>query len=181
MRRAAWLLFLLLGAGLAQRPMGPSNQDLATVEANFDDKLRKTFVDTQFQVIDRTNGVYIEGSGVVFTNTVNLTMTPVLSPFFQSISPAEKEKFQQQKVKKLPVLRQFMKDFLVTTATSIDKLPADESVTLSVKMFYQSWELHQGLPERVVVTGQKRKLVDIAANRLDRSKIDTVVRTRELY
>jgi hypothetical protein len=180
MRRTACMLLLLLTPGFAQRT-GPTHADLVTVEANFDDKIRRTFTESPFELIDRTNGVYVEGSGVVFTNTINLIMTPVLNPFRQSVTAAEKEKFQQQKMKKLPALRQLMKDFLVTSATAIDKLPGEESVTLSVKMYYQSWEAHNGLPERVIVTGQKRKLVDIAANRMDRSKIDTVVRTRELY
>lgn len=181
MRRVTLVFFLMLAAGLAQRPAGPAHWDLATVEVNFDDKIRNTITETQFQLIDRTNGVYLEGTGVVFTNTINLIMTPVLNPFNQSISAADKEKFQKQKAAKLPALRQLMKDFLITSATTIDKLPMNESVTLSVKMFYQPWELHQGLPERVIVSGQKRQLVDIAANRLDRSKIDTVVRTREMY
>jgi hypothetical protein len=180
MRRTALTFVLLLAPGFAQRT-GPAHGELAAVESNFDEKIRRTFTESPFELIDRTNGVYVEGSGVVFTNTINLIMTPVLNPFRQTISPAEKEKFQQLKAKKLPALRQLMKDFLITSAASIDKLPPEESVTLSVKMFYQPWEAHTGLPERVVVSGQKRRLVDIATNRLDRSKIDTVVRTREMY
>ena len=176
-----WLvLALALAPGFAQRT-GPGQADLLAIESSFDNKLKRTFDDIPFLLLDRTNGTYIDGFGAVFTSTVNLVMTPNLNPFKQEVSAEDKLRFQQAKVKKLPQLRQLMTDFLVSSAGAMDKLPPEESIVLSVKLFYQPWELHQGLPERVMVSGQKRRLVDLATQRVGRAQLDTIVKTRELY
>ena len=43
-------------------------------------------------------------------------------------------------------LRDAMRQMLVDTAASLDTVPADEQVALSVSLFYWTWENREALP-----------------------------------
>ena len=138
---------------------GPNQVDLDGVEKSFDERLKR-MMDSPLQLQDWTNGVYIPGYGLVFTARVELVLTAGTSAFHPAVTQAEKEQTTQANQKRLPVLKQTMRDFL-SSSREFGKLPSNESVTLSVKIFCKPGYPRTGLPDRVVMTMQNKQIREI--------------------
>jgi hypothetical protein len=178
MRTAIGALLLLVLPGLAEKT-GPTRADLLAIEKNLDNSLSRFYSDNPFNLLGRTRGVYLDGAGAVFTAEITLAPTPGISPFRPEISPEDKVKINQMKQDRLPALRTLMRNFLVSSAASLDRLPPDEQICVGVSLFFFGWEIQTGLPQQVVMSAKKKPLVDVAAGRLDRSQLDTLIKVRE--
>jgi hypothetical protein len=178
MRAAVTALLLVVLPGIAQKT-GPTRADLQAVEKNLDANLTRFSLDNPFNLLGQTRGVYVDGGGTVFSAEISLVSTPGLSPFRPELSLEEKQKIHRAKLDRLPALRLLMRDFLVASAASLDRLPPEEQIAVGISLFYHGWEIQTGLPQQVVAWGQKRPLVDVAAGRAPKSQLDTIVKVRE--
>jgi len=138
---------------------GPSQVDLDNVERSFDERLKKT-MDSPLQLMDYTNSVYIPGYGVVLTARVELVLTAGTSAFHPKVTQAEKDQTVQANAKKLPELKRTMMELLSNTK-EFEKLPQNEQVTLSVKIFCKPGYPRTGLPDRVVMTMQNKQIREL--------------------
>jgi hypothetical protein len=108
-------------------------------------------------------GVYLPGYGAVFTAQVNLIVSPTVNPFRQEMSKPEIARVRARKLQKLPLLRQTMRDMLLGAASSLDSVPAAERIVVAVSLFHYHWEDTAGLPQQIVMQGERRALLNRTA------------------
>jgi hypothetical protein len=177
--RVALLLASLALVPLEAQSAGPARADLQPLEQSLDAKLRRYAPANPLQVLGLGRGVYLEGYGVVFTAELALIMTPSVTPFRPEISQKDKDEIYAAKLKRVPELKQLMREWLVQSAGSLDRLPAEEQVVLAVTVFFHNWEIVKGLPQQVLMSAPKRTLVDAAAGRLGPTQMNAALRVRE--
>ena len=144
---------------LAEIPTGVPRSVLEGVERNFLATLVNADPEDRFEVLAFPQGVYLPGYGLVFTAKVNLTVTPAITPFRQSISAKDVERVRDRKLKKLPLLKTTIKQFLLKTAKSLDQVPPGEQMVVAVALHHVSWENTEGLPLQIVFHGERRELL----------------------
>jgi hypothetical protein len=95
-----------------------------------------------------------------------------ITPFHQSISKAEYARVRQKKLERLPKLRQVIQEQLLNMAASLDTVPADDQIAISVALFSFSGEDNTGIPSQIVMHAPRKVLVDMQTGRVtDRSAI----------
>lgn len=157
----------------------PSRQEIAAMEKALDQKLARFDLERPVEVLGLTRGIYIDGFGVVFMVEISLVPTPGLSPFRPSISREEAARIREQKLKRLPQIRELMRDMLLAAAQSLDRLPPGEQVVLGVLLYSHSWEDTAGLPRLIQMQGRRDALLEVALQRQPRTVLAQIVRTRE--
>ena len=162
----------------AERPR-VNRATLAAVEKNFDRRLEKDVVESPFQLLGMTRGVYLEGYGAVFTAEVNLASGPTVSPFRPSLSKEEIDRLRQRKLERIPVLKRAMREMLVASSGSLDTVPAEERLVIGVSLFYFSWENASALPSQIVMQAPRRTLVEFQTGRRDLKTLESAVAERE--
>ena len=165
--RVAGLLAVLLAAAstaLPQQKQAVSREALAAVEKSFDGRLASLGQEEPFDLLGNTRGIYLEGFGVVFTTEVSPIITPGISPFRPTISKEMVERIHKKKLERIPLLKQAMREMLVSSAVALGALPADEQIAVGVTLLYYSWEDRSGLPSQIVM--QALKSTKAAAIRL---------------
>jgi hypothetical protein len=150
-------------------------------EKSFDERLRTANVADPFDLLGNTRGVYLEGYGVVFTTEVNLVVTPQLmfGPFGPP-APAKKDtdKMHARKVERLPLLKQKMRDMLISAA-SLDGVRPQEQVVVGVSLFYLNWEDKTNLPAQILMQVERQKILDYQAGRIAEKQLDGLIRMQE--
>lgn len=165
--RAAGLLAVLLAAAstaLPQQKQAVTREALAAVEKGFDGRIASLGQEEPFDLLGNTRGIYLEGFGVVFTTELSPIVTPSISPFRPTISKEMVERIHQKKLERIPLLKQAMREMLVSSAAALGALPANEQIALGVTLLYYSWEDRSGLPSQIVM--QALKSTKAAAIRL---------------
>jgi hypothetical protein len=122
-------------------------------------KRLETMFDDPYLVLGLSRGVYLENYGVVLTAEMTLMNSAPISPFRPQVSDAEKATLRKKKLERLPVLRQAMKEMLVSTAKSLEKLPVNEQVVLAITLLNRGFEDTAGLPAQIVMQGERRALL----------------------
>lgn len=178
MRALVWALLVMLTPLAAQRGV-PSRSEIAAMERSFDQRLQRFSIDAPMEVLGMTRGLYLPGWGTVFTAEVNLVLTPGISPFRPVISKEDIARIRAAKAKRLPELKTMMREMMLTSAGSLDRLPLDERTVLGVSLFYNTWEESSGMPRMITMQAQKRALLDVATNRLARTSLDSIIQVRE--
>jgi hypothetical protein len=178
MRLAPLLLIAAFLPLPAQRAL-PSRVEIAAMERSFDQKLQRFSIDTPIEVLGLTRGIYLEGYGAVFTAEVNLVQTPGISPFRPTLSRDDVARARAAKLKRIPELRSLMRETMLASAGSLDRLPMDERLVLGVSLFYNPWEDASGMPRQIIMLAQRKALLDVAANRQPRSALDHIIQVRE--
>jgi hypothetical protein len=172
---AVLLLGLLTEAGQsAEVPRA----DIATMERSVDNQLKKINTENPFGVLGLTRGVYLEGYGAVFTAEVDLVTAPGISPFHPEFTKEDKARLRTAKLQRVATLRQVMREILLATAQSLDRVPVEEQIAIAVFLYHRTWEDQTGVPEQILMQAKRNALLDIAANRVERSALNTVVRER---
>jgi hypothetical protein len=179
MMRSFHLPLILALIPAAAQSAGPARADLQPLEQSLDSKLRRSFPESPLQVLGLARGVYLEEYGAVITAELSLIMTPSISPFRPEISQKDRESIHAAKVLRLPGLKQVMRDWLMQSAGSLDRLPPEEQVVLAITIFFHNWEITKGLPQQVLMSAPKKTLVEAATGRLGRAELDTALRIRE--
>jgi hypothetical protein len=155
---AVLLAFLLSAQPSSPAPARVTRAALAGIEKAMDGRFERAVADP-FDLLGNTRGVYLDGYGVVFSAELNLIVTPNLNPFHQRFSKQEIARIHERKLQRLPLLKQNMREMLVTSAAALENLPPDEQVVLAVSLFRYSWEDASGIPAQIVMQAQRRLLL----------------------
>lgn len=177
--RAPIVLFALVLAPLSAQLAAPSRTEIEAMERNFDQKLQRFSVDAPVEMLGLTRGLYLPGYGAAFTAEINMVQTPGVSPFRPTLSKEDIAKVRAAKLRRLPEIRHLMREMLVNSASSMDRVPMNERLVLGLIFFYNNWEDTSGLPHRITMLGPRRGLLDVATNRQPPSALDTIVQVRE--
>jgi hypothetical protein len=138
---------------------------LKAVEASINDRVRSNINDP-YDLLGPARGTYLEGYGAVFTVEMDLVAaSPLnLSPFKQSISEKEIADLHDRKARKVPGLKESMRDLMAKACKTLPALPSEENIVMEAFFFNYNWEQSRGLPHRIMLTARKQKLMD-ALNR----------------
>ena len=131
---------------------------------------------SQMRILGYPSAIYIDGYGVVFTGEVNLSYSPMVDPFQQTIPTQVKARTQVAEQLQLPILRNEMRQLLLRSAVTLDTLPPAEQIVVGVKISQQSWQDRAGVPQQIVMQGQKSKLMDA---KMGRVPAESVIRVQE--
>jgi len=178
MRALAWTLLVMMTPLAAQRST-PSRGEITAMERSFDQRLQRFSIDAPMELLGLTRGLYLPAYGAVFSAEVNLVLTPGISPFRPTISKEDIARIRAAKVKRVPELKTMMREMLLTSAGSLDRLPPDEQLVLGVSLFYNSWEETTGMPRVITMQAPKRALLEVATNRVARTSLDSIIQVRE--
>ncbi len=174
----ALLLAALLAVTLGAQDARVSRATVQATETAMDRRFEKLFPDNPFMLLGNTRGVYLEGYGTVYSAEVNL-VAAAGGPFRGKVTHDEALQHRQEKLKRIPVLRNAMKEALVGAALSLDTVPLDEQVVLAVSLFRHSWEDMTGVPQQIVVSAQRRLLVHMQSSGAAPGVIQSSIQVRE--
>ena len=128
---------------------------MSDLEKQLDDKVSTIGGATPMMLLGTARTLYLPGYGAVVTQEVSLIVTPTITPFHQSITPQEVVKVHQQKIERLPLMRQTMKDMWAHTAATLNMIPSNEQIVVAVRLLYKSWEDTKGLPGQILLKGTR--------------------------
>lgn len=171
------VISLILAAGLAgSGAAGPrvTRALLKDVEKTMDRRLER-ILDSPYDLLGMTRGVYLENLGAVFTAEVALIAAPTITPFRPEISQEVKVEVHKKKIGRLPMLRQTMREMLVASAASLNAVPPQEKMVLGITLFNHSWEDKTDLPNQILMQASRQTLLDFQANRRDPSQLQAVI------
>ena len=177
---ALTLAILFLSSASADRAK-VSRASVAAMEESLDKRLAGLFPEDPVLLIGVTKGSYISGYGTVFMGELNLVPSAGITPFHQTISKEEIARIRQKEMDRVPKLKQVMQELLLSSAASLDAVPADEQIALSISLFHFYWENIAGVPSQIVMHGAKKTLVAIHSGRADRSLLASAVVVEEAF
>ncbi|SRR5579871_739650 len=157
-----------------------SREALHAMEASFDKRVLTPNAQDTFELLGNTRGVYLEGYGAVFTAEVNLLLSANVSPFQTTMPKDYIVKLHQRKLARVALLKKNMQEEMVSMASSLDTVPANERIALGVRLLYHSWEDTSGLPSQILMQAERQKLLDVQLGRAGRASLDSIVRVEEL-
>jgi len=178
MKWAGLLLIALPFSSLADKPL-VSRPAIQSVEKNFEARIGKLWPEDPVAFWVYPQGMYINGFGAVFSAQVNLAQGTAITPFHPSVTKEEIDRIHHKKVERMREFRQAMEDILVSSAASLDTVPADEQIALGVSFFYWNWEDTTGLPQQLVMRAPKRVLVMAKSGQTDRAKLSAALSVQE--
>ena len=143
---------------------------LAAVEKNFDSRFAGAYTPMPSICWAQRAASTWKAIGAVFSTELNLIVSPNVSPFHQTFTKIEIARIHDRKVRRLPLLKQKMREMLVASAVSLENLPPSEQVVLAVSLFHYSWEDYSGLPGQIVMQAERQKLLSNATR-------ETAIRT----
>jgi hypothetical protein len=158
---AGILLSALTAGSMADGPK-VSRTMMEAMEHSLDGKLKGIWPQDPAEVVGVPQGTYIRGYGAVFLGEVNLAPAAGISPFHPTISPDEVTRTHDKKVQRMAALRSTMRTMLVDSARSLDAVPSDEQVAVSLTLFYWTWEKRDGMPAQIVMHAQRKALLTAA-------------------
>ncbi len=110
-------------------------------------------------VLGAAHCTYLEGYGSITTVEIQLIYVSGPNPFRPAYSPQEIAAVRDRKLKKLPVLRDAMRTLIASSATSLDSVPPNQRIALEAKLQHFSWEDSSGIPQRILMSSEKSKLL----------------------
>lgn len=142
----------------AVRPSGtpaPSFESMSVLEKKLDAKITNSGAKDPFLLLGFARVFYLPGFGAVITQELSLVVTPVISPFQQTITHEQAVKVHERKIAQLPLMKKVMRDIWTEAATSLPTVPPTEQVVLALRLLYQPWEDTAGLPAQLVMRGPR--------------------------
>jgi hypothetical protein len=176
----SWTLktFLLIAAAVlcfgATEPR-VSRKAIASVEGTMNDKFRSVTADP-FDLLGTVRGTYLEGYGALFTVELQLVYLSPPSAFKLEYTPAELSTIHDRKMKKVPLMKETMRGLMANAGPLLEALPGSERITMEAILWHYRWEDSHGIPERILMTVEKRKLLQAQADHAD---LTTVIEERE--
>jgi hypothetical protein len=147
-----------------------SLKSMQAVESNANDTFRANTTDP-YNLLGSARGTYVESYGTLFTVELQLIYVQPLNPFRQVISEQERDSIHERKVKKLPLLRQAMQNQMLAACKTLDGLPLNEHIAMEAILFSFSFENSKGLPQRILMTAEKGKLLEAQTNHAELSSV----------
>jgi hypothetical protein len=145
---------------------------LESMEHNFESKLLAKPGKQPFEIISNATAYHVPGSGVMLSARVNLVYVTPAGPFLQP-TPAEldalKSRLHLNKLEKVPVLEQDMREVLAETAVlpAFDAVPPNEQFAMGVSLFYFPKEDTAGLPHLITMNAEKSQLLKAVREKAD--------------
>lgn len=180
MKRLALALLLATSITALADPARIGRNALAKLEFHLDMFLVKA--PDPCEMMGNTRGVYLDGYGAVFTTLVALVPTPTPSPF-RAFTQKDFDDIHNAKIRQLPIMREKMRNMLLMMAAdpSLEGVRPHEQIVSGVTFFYyKQWENTAGLPQQIVMEGEKQKLLDVQSGRIPRSELDSIIKVQEL-
>jgi hypothetical protein len=154
---------------------------MRAMEQSFDKSVLTANPETPFELLGTTRGVYLDGYGAVFTTELDLMVTTNINPFLQKIPKEYVVKVHTQKLQRVPLLKQTMREAMLSMASSLDGVRANENIVLGVSLVYfTKWEDITGLPSQIVMQAERQKLLDVQLGRASRSSLESFIHVQEL-
>ena len=178
MKRAFLVVPLIAFIAFADKPK-VGRASVTAMEESLDKQFASMFPEDPLMLIGVTHGAYITGYGVVFTGEVNLAPAAGITPFHQTISREEIARVHQKDMDRVPKLKERMREMLVSSAASLDTVPADEQIALAISLFHFHWENLSGIPSQIVMHAAKKTLVAVHSGRSDPSVLASAVSVEE--
>lgn len=174
----------LLLAILLSMPAAPKSRvERATVsqmEKDMDRTLEREVLDGNgYLLLGYARGVFLDGTGAVFSAEVNLAAGPAVSPFRPQVTKDDTTKLRQRKADKLPALRMAMRRLMFDIAGRLEGLNADEEVVVAITLFHHHWEDTAGLPSQIVMRAPRKKLTEIPTAKRDPEKLESLIKVEE--
>ena len=132
---------------------------IEAMEHGLDRKLAGLWPRDPVEVLGLTQGTYIEGYGAVFMGEVNVAPAAGTSPFHPTVTADEVKRTHDKKLQRMAQFRAAMREMLVDSARSLDSVPSDEQVAVSISLFYWTWENREGLPAQIVMHAPRKALL----------------------
>jgi len=136
-----------------------SLEALKVLQTGFDTDLASFNYDDPMDVIGRTRGVYLSDYGVVFTTEMSPVVSPGITPMLPRIPDQVKLRVHQRKVERMPAVQQLMGRMMKRSAEQLALLPDNQQIVLVVRLLYLPYEDTQGLPQQIVMKGDKRSVL----------------------
>ena len=149
-----------------------SRKALAGVEGAMNDKFRAVTTDP-YDLLGPARGTYLDGYGAVFTIEVQLVHAEPPNPFRPAYTPADLAALHDRKLKRLPAMKETMRGLMAEACNTLDAMPGDEKISMEAILWRYSWEDSRGIPQRVLLTAEKSKLLDAAANHASLASVIT--------
>jgi hypothetical protein len=154
---ACWLLLLWNGRAQSPSNLSALKGEMKVFEAVIDGTMTQTFA-PPFGLLEKTQGAYLPGFGLVFSLEVNLYPSRTPNPFDMTpLSKAELEKAAKVKQARINTVKTSIPRLLADHAMSLRDLNADDSVAVVVHLF----EMQPGdtkLPEQLVIETRRSDL-----------------------
>ncbi len=139
------------------RPMRIALGTFAELEKRFDGKLGSMGgVNNPVDLLGTTRGIYLDGYGAVFTSELSLIITPGINPFRPTITDTLKAQVHQEKIARVPKLKEAMREMAKSAALTLIQVPDNQQIVIAVRLDYLQWEDTMGLPGLVVVKADRR-------------------------
>jgi hypothetical protein len=129
---------------------------LDALERDFDDKLAVTGLTDRIMVRGYTRGLRLDDYGAVFTAEVDLVATPTINMFQRVIKPEQVAEVHRRKLDNLAVLRKAMREMMTDSAGALTSLAPEGHIVVAVRLLYQSWEDHTGLPSEILMKASRQ-------------------------
>ncbi len=160
MMPALWSTALLLAVSVPGHPADTvrvPRAKVAVTEKLISIRLASLFPEEPWFLIGFARGVYLEGTGVVFSAEINLATGPSLSPFKQTITKEEIARHRVRKLERLPILRKCMQSIVAEIGPTLALSPTEEFV-LAVTLLRYPWEDPAGMPSQIIMRAPRAKL-----------------------
>jgi hypothetical protein len=157
-----------------------STASIVAVERSISEQLAATTTDPYDVLVD-PRGTYLEGYGALFTNELNLVNSAAFNPnpFRPTVTAQQIAQVHERKVKKLVELKETMRSILEDASATLEGVPSNEKIALEVKLFSFSWENNKGIPHRLLISGEKQKLLAARANHASQADLAAIVVEQE--
>jgi hypothetical protein len=158
-----------------------SRTTVIAMEQSLDKQLGALFPDDPVMLVGVTHGAYISGYGVVFTGEINLAPSAGISPFHQTISKEEVLRIHQKEIDRLPKLKLALQSMLVSSAASMDAVPADEQIALAISLFHFHWENLDKIPSQIVIHAPKKTLLAVQSGGAYRTELSSAISIEDFF
>jgi len=131
--------------------------EMKVFEAVIDGTMAQTFV-APFGILEKTQGTYLPGFGLVFSLEVNLYPLRSPNPFNTTpLSKAELEKAGKMKRERIATIKESVPRLLADHAMSLHDLASDNSVAVVVHLF-EVTPTGDKFPDQLVIATRKSDL-----------------------
>jgi hypothetical protein len=184
-RTACLILLTMFGvSGIAAHAQEQTNPDypvllgqMKVMRAVIDETMQQTFA-PPFGLLEKTNGTYLPGFGVVFSLEVNLYPLRVPNPFDpRPLGKEELDKARRAEVQRVETIKKTIPRLLADYSRGLREVKAEDSVAVVVHLFQIALQ-DDKLPTQLVFQVKKSDLEEYWSNKLSYEQL--VARTRVL-
>ena len=126
----------------------------------------QTAFEQPFSILQDAKGIYLPGFGVAFHMEVNLQPVRLLMPFdMRPYTPDELQKAKAAKLERIRQLKSLLSALLLEHGATLNAMAPEQNVAIVIHLFNLPSE-SRDLPTQVVITINRRMLLDYQARRL---------------